>query len=51
VNFLDLISEDNVLLLDGAMGTELDKRGLSSPIRANLDHPEAVIDVHRLDAQ
>ena len=52
MDFLDVISDDNVLLLDGAMGTELDKRGLSSRIRANLDSPEAVIGVHRdyLDA-
>ena len=46
MDFLDLISGGDVLLLDGAMGTELDKRGLPSRIRANLDHPEEVIGVH-----
>jgi len=30
VEFIDLIRTDNKILLDGAMGTELDKRGLMS---------------------
>lgn len=37
----------DVILLDGAMGTELDKRGLMARGRTNLDAPEAVIAIHR----
>ena len=36
----------DVILLDGAMGTELDKRGLMARGRTNLDAPEAVIAIH-----
>ncbi len=36
----------DVILLDGAMGTELDKRGLMSRGRTNLDAPEAVLAIH-----
>jgi len=34
-------------LLDGAMGTELDKRGLMSRGRNNLDAQDAVLEIHR----
>lgn len=34
-------------MLDGAIGTQLDKRGLMSRGRNNLDSPEAVLDIHR----
>jgi len=46
VTFLELVRTRDTVLLDGAMGTELDRRGLSSRARANLDVPEAVIAVH-----
>jgi len=36
-----------IILLDGAMGTQLDKRGLMSRGRNNLDAPEAVLEIHR----
>lgn len=37
----------DILLLDGAMGTQLDKRGLMSRGRNNLDAPEAVLEIHK----
>ena len=36
-----------LVLLDGAMGTQLDKRGLMGRGRVNLDAPEAVLGIHR----
>ena len=47
---LDLYQKETVLLLDGAMGTELFARGLvsgGSPEEWNVTHPERVQDVHR----
>jgi len=46
-DFLQLLEKNNVILLDGAMGTQLDKRGLMGRWRANLDAPQAVVEVHR----
>ena len=34
-------------MLDGSMGTQLDKRGLMSRGRNNLDSPEAVLQIHQ----
>ncbi|MGB3736197.1 MAG: betaine--homocysteine S-methyltransferase [Ilumatobacter sp.] len=45
----DLIDERGVLLIDGAMGTELFSRGLESggaPELWNVDHPDRVTAVH-----
>ena len=42
-----LLRHKPVLLLDGAMGTQLDKRGLMSRGRTNLDCPEVVREVHQ----
>jgi len=50
-NFLDLLNAKGFVLLDGAMGTELDKRGLMGRGRANLDAPQAVVEVHRAYVQ
>jgi 5-methyltetrahydrofolate--homocysteine methyltransferase len=47
MNFLDLIRMHTPILLDGAMGTELDKRGLMGRGTANMEAPEVVADVHR----
>jgi len=41
------LSNQDIILLDGAMGTQLDKRGLMSRGRNNLDAPEAVLEIHR----
>ena len=39
---------NNRIFFDGAMGTELQKRGLNQdPALLNLDNPEAIIDIHR----
>jgi 5-methyltetrahydrofolate--homocysteine methyltransferase len=47
VSFLTLIETQNNILLDGAMGTELGKRGVVVCGRNNLDSPEVVLEIHR----
>lgn len=42
----EALKSEDVILLDGAMGTELDKRGLMSRGRTNLDAPETVLAIH-----
>ena len=42
--------KNGLLFLDGAMGTQLQKRGLppgADPILWGLDHPDALTDIHR----
>ncbi len=51
MEFIDLIRTDNKILLDGAMGTELDKHGLISQSHNNLTNPEVVLEIHRAYAQ
>ena len=51
MDFLQLLKDQRVVLLDGAMGTELGKKGLMSQGRTNLDAPQVVLDVHRAYAQ
>ena len=51
MEFIDLIRTDNKILLDGAMGTELDKHGLVSQSHNNLTNPEVVLEIHRAYAQ
>jgi len=49
LSFRELLKEDNPIIFDGAMGTNLQKRGLSGnfpPEKLNLDHPEIVKEVH-----
>lgn len=46
-----LLEQKSVFLLDGAMGTQLDKRGLMSRGRNNLDAPQAVLEIHQAYAQ
>jgi len=41
------LEKKDVILLDGAMGTELDKRGLMSRVGANLEAPDAVLAIHQ----
>lgn len=43
----ELLRSDGVVLLDGAMGTELDKRGKQGRAECNLSAPDSVIQVHR----
>jgi len=47
MSFLELLKSQKIILLDGAMGTQLDKRGLMACGRNNLDAPEAVLEIHR----
>lgn len=47
MNFQDLLKENKVVLLDGAMGTELAKRGLERPNAYNLSNPDCVLEIHR----
>ncbi len=49
-SFLEIISSGKFLLSDGAMGTELQKRGLPSgacPEEFNILHPEIVQSIHK----
>jgi 5-methyltetrahydrofolate--homocysteine methyltransferase len=41
------MKDRRIVLLDGAMGTQLDERGLMSRGSCNLDAPEAVLEIHR----
>jgi 5-methyltetrahydrofolate--homocysteine methyltransferase len=47
MNMSEFLKRQEMILLDGAMGTQLDKRGLMSRGRNNLDAPEAVLEIHR----
>ena len=47
MNLSDALKNKGTLLLDGAIGTELDKRGLMSRCRNNIDAPEVVLEIHR----
>lgn len=51
MGFLSLLRTKPVVLLDGAMGTELDKKGLMGIGRANLDSPDAVLEIHQAYSQ
>lgn len=47
MNLLDFIQTKKTVLLDGAMGTQLDRYGVNSGGQNNLSNPEVVIRVHR----
>ncbi len=47
LSFLNVLKSKPVVLLDGAMGTELDKKGLMGRGQANLESPEAVLEIHQ----
>ena len=51
MNFSNFIQTHKAVLLDGAMGTQLDKCGLMSRGQTNLTNPEAVLKIHREYAQ
>jgi 5-methyltetrahydrofolate--homocysteine methyltransferase len=46
VNLLNLIDTQKFVLIDGAMGTELEKRGSEAGI-GNITDPDAVLEVHK----
>ncbi len=47
MQFSKALENDGIILLDGAIGTELDKCGLMGRASNNLDTPEAVLDIQR----
>ena len=47
MNLSTFFNSQDIILLDGAMGTQLGKRGLMSRGRNNLDAPEVVLEIHR----
>jgi 5-methyltetrahydrofolate--homocysteine methyltransferase len=47
MSLVEFLRDRKILLLDGAMGTQLDKRGLMSRGLNNLDSPEAVLEIHQ----
>jgi len=51
MNLAEALQSKDIILLDGAMGTQLDKHGLMARGRNNLDAPEAVLRIHREYAQ
>ncbi len=51
INFATALKNREIILLDGAMGTQLDKHGLMLQGSNNLDNPEVVLEIHREYAQ
>jgi 5-methyltetrahydrofolate--homocysteine methyltransferase len=47
MNLSAALKNKDVILLDGAIGTELDKRGLMGRARTNLGSPEVVLEIQR----
>ena len=47
MQFSKALENDGIILLDGAIGTELDKRGLMGRAGNNLDAPQAVLEIQR----
>jgi 5-methyltetrahydrofolate--homocysteine methyltransferase len=47
MSLLETIKNKDVFLLDGAIGTELDKRGIMGRASNNLDNPEVVLEIQR----
>jgi methionine synthase I (cobalamin-dependent) len=47
MTFQDILQSPKLITLDGAMGTELDKRGSFGRCENNLTNPESVILVHK----
>lgn len=47
MQFSETLKKDKIILLDGAIGTELDKRGLMGRASNNLDAPQAVLEIQR----
>jgi 5-methyltetrahydrofolate--homocysteine methyltransferase len=47
MGFPEFLKNKEVILLDGAIGTELDKRGLMGRASNNLDNPDVVLEIQR----
>jgi 5-methyltetrahydrofolate--homocysteine methyltransferase len=51
MNLAEAIKNKDIILLDGAIGTELDKRGLMGRAGNNLENPQAVLEILKEYAQ
>ena len=51
MDFLSFLESQKIILLDGAIGTELDKLGLMGRASNNLDSPKVVLEIQREYAQ
>jgi 5-methyltetrahydrofolate--homocysteine methyltransferase len=51
MNLSTFLTNQEIILLDGAIGTELDKHGLMGRAGNNLDNPEVVLEIQREYAQ
>ncbi|MBN2180418.1 MAG: homocysteine S-methyltransferase family protein [Sedimentisphaerales bacterium] len=51
MDLLTAITTKEIFLLDGAIGTELDKRGLMGRAGNNIDNPDIVLEIQRQYAQ
>jgi len=47
LDFKDFLKSNKTIILDGAMGTELERRGSSDKCASNLTHPEIIEAIHR----
>jgi 5-methyltetrahydrofolate--homocysteine methyltransferase len=47
MDLLTFLGSRGIIVLDGAIGTELDKRGLMGRARNNLDNPDVVLEIQR----
>jgi 5-methyltetrahydrofolate--homocysteine methyltransferase len=47
LDFKNFLKSNKAIILDGAMGTELERRGSSDKCASNLTHPEIVEAIHR----
>ena len=49
MSFSEELKSGKLLILDGAMGTQLEKQGIGPDVlvRANIDHPDKVVKVHQ----
>jgi 5-methyltetrahydrofolate--homocysteine methyltransferase len=47
MNLSTVLKKKDVILLDGAIGTELDKHGLMGRAQNNLENPEVVLEIQR----
>ncbi len=47
MKFLDFLNNEKFVMLDGAMGTELERRDAMDKCATNLTHPEIVEAIHR----
>lgn len=47
MNLSTALKKRDVILLDGAIGTELDKHGLMGRAQTNLENPEVVLEIQR----